>query len=124
MNKPTAFIVEDDRDLANIFAEALQAGGFDTYIIRSGDTALAQLATTVPDVIVLDLHLPHVSGVEILRQVRADARLAETRVIIATADPRMAESVEDQADLSLLKPISFSQLRDLAVRLSTSVQGE
>jgi DNA-binding response OmpR family regulator len=113
-----AMIIEDDGDLAFIFAEALQAAGFETGIIQAGDTALARLAVTTPDIVVLDLHLPHVSGVEILRQIRADARLAETRIIITTADPRMAEVLEDQADLVLIKPIGFSQLRDMAARLS------
>jgi CheY-like chemotaxis protein len=52
-----------------------------------------------------------------LRQIRADARLAGTRVIIATADPLMAQTLNDAADLVLIKPISFSQLRDLAKQL-------
>ena len=117
MDNPLALIIEDDYDLSDIFAQALQAAGFETQIIRSGDTALARLASTTPDVVVLDLHLPHVSGVDILQEIRADARLAETRVIVATADPRAAEVLEDQATLVLLKPISFGQLRDLAGRL-------
>jgi len=120
VSKQLALIVEDDYDLAIIFAEALQAAGFDAEIVRAGDTALKRLAVTTPAVVVLDLHLPHVSGADILQQIRADARLAETRVMIATADPRMAELLEDEADLVLLKPISFSQIRDLAARMSRS----
>lgn len=118
MNKRFAMIIEDNEDLAIIFAEALQAAGFDTGIIQDGDTALARLETCVPSLIILDLHLPYVSGEDILKQIRVDERLAETRVIIATADPRMADMLKDQADLVLLKPISFGQLRDLAARLS------
>lgn len=117
MSNPLALIIEDDPDAATIFSEALQAAGFETEIVRTGDKALKRLAVTTPDAVVLDLHLPHVSGTDILRQIRADARLAKTRMIIATADPRMAELLRDQADLVLLKPISFSQLRDLAARL-------
>ncbi len=117
MSNPLALIIEDDPDAATIFSEALQAAGFETEIVRTGDKALKQLAVTTPDAVVLDLHLPHVSGTDILRQIRADARLAKTRMIIATADPRMAELLRDQTDLVLLKPISFSQLRDLAARL-------
>jgi len=120
MGNRFALIVEDDMDLAIIFAEALQAAGFDTGIIRAGDTALARLAVTTPDVVVLDLHLPHIAGTEILRRIRGDERLAGTRVIVATADPRMAEILQEEADLVLIKPISFSQLRDLASRLGPS----
>lgn len=118
MNERFAMIIEDNEDLAIIFAEALQAAGFDTGIIQDGDTALARLETCAPNLIILDLHLPYVSGEDILKQIRVDERLVETRVIIATADPRMADMLKDQADLVLLKPISFAQLRDLAARLS------
>jgi DNA-binding response OmpR family regulator len=75
------------------------------------------LIETQPAVVVLDLHLPYISGVEILRQIRAEARLAEMRVMITTADSLNAERLRGEADLILLKPISFSQLRDLAARL-------
>ena len=117
MNKPSALIVEDDYDISIIFAQALRAAGFETQIIRSGDTAVMWLSSTAPDVVVLDLHLPRVSGIEILSQIRADPRLAGTRVIIATADDRKAEILREEADLVLVKPVSFSQLRDLALRL-------
>jgi DNA-binding response OmpR family regulator len=117
MSNSTALIIEDDYDLSNIFAEALQVAGFQTRIIRTGDAALKQLASVVPDVIVLDLHLPHVAGTDILRQIHADPRLAKTRIIVATADERLAEALWEEADLVLVKPISFSQLRDLSARL-------
>jgi len=121
MSNPFALIIEDDYDASLIFAEALQAAGFETEIIRSGDTALARLAATTPDAVVLDLHMPHVSGVDIMEQIRADERLAETQVIVATADPRLADTLQDDADLVLIKPISFSQLRDLAARLGSVI---
>ncbi len=117
MNHEFALIIEDDRSLAAIFAQALQAAEFETEIIQDGRAALERLSDTRPAIVVLDLHLPHISGKEVLNQIRADARLAETRVIIATADPFMAESLREVADLILIKPISFTQLRDLAARL-------
>jgi len=120
MSKSFALIVEDDEDLSVIFSEALQAAGFETEVAKAGDTALARLAVTTPEVVVLDLHLPRVAGTDILHQIRADPRLAEARVIVATAHPRMAESLRDEADLVLLKPISFSQLRDLAAILGST----
>jgi DNA-binding response OmpR family regulator len=118
MSNPLAFVIEDDEDLAIIFAGALKAAGLDTRILRSGDMAMAQLAVSTPDVVVLDLHLPNVAGTDILRHIRNDPRLAQARVIVATADPRLADMLQSQADLVLIKPISFSQLRDLAARLT------
>ncbi len=112
-----ALIVEDDPDLAEIFSEALRWAGFEVEALGNGADALNRLKDIVPSVIVLDMHLPGASGVEILRIVRADARLERTRVIASTADARLAETLEETADLVLVKPISFTQLRDLAVRL-------
>ena len=120
MSKQFALIIEDEPDLATIFSEALKTAGFETKIIADGQVALNELETTTPDVVVLDLHLPRVSGRDILEQIRADDRFAQTHVLIATADASMAEILEDKADLVLLKPISFMQLQVLAERFLTS----
>ena len=117
MTNLLGFVVEDDPDLSVIFSEALQAAGFEVEVISSGDQALVRLAEVVPDVVILDLHLPKRTGVDIMHEIRRDPRLKNTRVIIATAHPRMAETLRDEADLILLKPVSFSQLRDLAAIL-------
>jgi len=120
MGNPLVFIVEDHEDAATIFSEALKAAGFATEIIRSGDIALERLSETVPDMVILDLNLPQVSGAEILSKIRSDNRLADTCVIVATAHPQLADGVQGEADLVLLKPISFTQLRGLATRLSSA----
>jgi len=117
MTNPFALIIEDDWKLAIICAQALRLAQFETEIVQDGNAALDRLAATTPAVVVLDLHLPHVSGREILRQIRADRRLDQTRVILATADALMAETLRAESDLVLLKPISVRQLRDLATRL-------
>ena len=112
-----ALIIEDDENQAPIFAQALKMAEFETETIHDGQTALERLAVVVPDLVLLDMHLPYVSGDTILSQIRADERLAKTRVMLATADAYMAENLRDQSDLVLLKPISFTQLQDLAKRL-------
>ena len=117
MNKPTALVIEDDRDMANIFAVVLGTAGVEAGIVHTGDEALARLAQTVPDLVLLDLHIPRPSGMDILRKIRADARLSSTRVVIVTGDPRAAEDIQNEADLVLIKPISFDQLHDLVTRM-------
>jgi DNA-binding response OmpR family regulator len=117
LSKPLALIVEDDFDLSTIFEQALKAANFETQVAQTGDAALIKLGDIVPDVVVLDLYLPGTSGADILKYIRSDARLAQTRVIITTSDARLAESLEDQADLVLVKPVNFGQLRDMASRL-------
>lgn len=115
-----AMIIEDDRRLSDIFGEAVKAAGYEVTIIQDGNEAVEQLKTTVPDLVVLDLHLPGVMGPEILTKIRADARLAKTRVVIATADASLANDLRDEFDLLLLKPISVEQLQILAGRLRPS----
>jgi two-component system response regulator AdeR len=120
MSKPLALIVEDEEDLAYIFAEAAHDAGFETETIQRGDEALERLAVVVPELVILDLHLPRVLGTDILDQIRQDDRLVDTRVIVATADARRGEELREKADLVLLKPIGFRQLRDLAARMGSS----
>ena len=117
MTHRLALIIEDEIDLAEIFSQALQVAGFTTEVIARGDTAMTRLDEIEPEVIVLDLHLPGADGSVILRHIRDDARLAEAKVIVASADAALAQSLDIDADLTLLKPVSFSQLRDLAKRL-------
>ena len=114
-----ALVIEDNKDQADITAKALQAAGFTTKVILDGDDAVEQLNIVVPDLVVLDMHLPGVSGTGILLQIRADPRLAQTRVVIATVEPEMADLIRDKADVVLTKPIDFGQLYDLAVSLTS-----
>jgi CheY-like chemotaxis protein len=117
VSRQLALVIEDDKDEAIFFAKVLQTIGLETEIIRAGDTALARLAVVVPDLVLLDLHLPRAEGIDILRQIRVDTQLAETHVIVVTGDPQAAESLWGEADLVLIKPIGFDQLRNLAARL-------
>jgi DNA-binding response OmpR family regulator len=119
---PLALIVEDDEKLSMIFAQAMKMADFDTQIVRDGEEAQAALNCVDPAVVVLDLHLPVVSGDKILAFIRNEPRLAKTKVIIATADPAMANLVEEQSDLVLIKPVSFTQLRDLAERIRYTIE--
>jgi DNA-binding response OmpR family regulator len=118
---PLALIIEDDVDLASIFAEALQAAQFKTEIIPDGAVAQSRLQEIIPQLVVLDLHLPHVSGEALLRQIRSTPALAKLKVVIASADPITADMLSPESDLVLVKPISFSQLRDLAQRLKATL---
>ncbi|MCQ3935677.1 MAG: hypothetical protein DPW18_01395 [Chloroflexi bacterium] len=112
-----SLIIEDDEDLAEIFSQAVTAAGYQTEVINDGLVAQERLKQVVPDVVVLDMHIPHVSGDKLFVQIRADERLNNTRVVVATADAQMGESMWGKADLVLIKPISFTQLRDLTARL-------
>jgi DNA-binding response OmpR family regulator len=117
MTKNLAFVIEDNADLSEIFSRALQTAGFEVETILDGKTAQTRLSETIPHVIVLDMHLPNVDGATLLKQIRADERLSKVRIIIATADSALAEFYRDMATIVMVKPITFSQLRDISARL-------
>ena len=84
--KPFAIVIEDTDDIAQVFQTAMEQAGFESEIIPDGGRALKRLAEIVPDLVILDLHLPKVSGEQILKYIRSDSRLADIKVIVATAD--------------------------------------
>jgi CheY-like chemotaxis protein len=113
------FIIEDDVDLSAIFADALESVGYQVELLKDGLKAQQRLKEDVPHLILLDMHLPHISGGDLLAEIKADERLKDTIVILTTADARMAEAYESMADFVMVKPISFVQLRDLTARLKS-----
>jgi len=118
MAKPFVFVVEDDPRLNEIISITLQAD-FELETCANGNMAMERLKNIVPQIVVLDLNLPGASGREILAYIRSDERLAKTRVILTTADDRQAETLNNEADIILLKPVSPTQLRELALRLGS-----
>lgn len=118
--KLLALIVEDDPKLATVFAAALQYANYKTEIIHEGQAAAQRLAVMSPDVVILDLHLPFVSGADLLKQIRADQRLTQTHVIVVTADLYRAEAMHDQADAVLIKPVGFIRLQNIVAKLQAS----
>ncbi|MFO7683780.1 MAG: response regulator [Chloroflexota bacterium] len=117
MKQPLAFIIEDHPMLSNLFEEALIEAGYDTETVLDGRVAAARLQEIVPHLVLLDLHLPYVSGGDLVIQIRKDPRLEKTRVIIASADGTWSNQLDYEADFVLNKPVSYVQLRDLAARL-------
>lgn len=116
--KPLALIIEDYEDQNLVFTAALEQAGYETESILDGIVAQKRLGEVVPSIIILDLHMPGISGKMLLSQIRHDKRLIDVPVILATADARQAEDLRSQATLVLLKPISFSQLSVLASRFN------
>ena len=120
MEKPFALIIEDDRDIAALFRHVLDIAGYHTEIEMHGKEAVKHLHSVQPDIVLLDLHLPGVSGVQILEQIRADERLKLVPVVVVTAYSRDADSLPVEPDLVLLKPVNLEQLSNLVQRLRTT----
>ncbi len=118
MAKPFALIVEDDPKLNEIICLTLEAD-FELEACADGDTAMELLGNVVPQVVILDLHIPGTSGREVLAHIRSNKRFARTHVILTTADNRLADTLHNDVDMILLKPVSPMQLRELALRISS-----
>jgi DNA-binding response OmpR family regulator len=80
----TTLLVDDDRDVREMFREALRMEGFDVRTAVDGMMALWQIDQQLPDVIVLDLDLPGVSGIDFLKELRARPDTAVLPVIVVT----------------------------------------
>jgi two-component system, OmpR family, alkaline phosphatase synthesis response regulator PhoP len=126
MTHSLALIIEDDPKLCAIYNTVVKQAGYEAEIIRRGDDALKRLSFVSPSLILLDIHLPYVSGIELLKVIRATETLAKTPVIVLTADLYAAESLEDLADYVIIKSYGVSRLRELVAKLAgtdTSANG-
>jgi DNA-binding response OmpR family regulator len=106
-------IVEDDPDIAQLVAHYLDKAGYTTDRVTSGREAMQAIAVRPPDLVVLDLMLPQVDGLEICRTIRADEKTAAMPIIMVTARAEESERIvglELGADDYLAKPFSPNEL--------------
>ena len=102
-------VIEDDNDIQELLRYNLERDGFQVTIVGTGEQGLEALKRTVPDILLLDLMLPGVDGLEICRRVKADARTRRVPVIMLTAKGEEADVVvglELGADDYVTKPFS------------------
>ena len=106
-------VVEDDPDIAQLVAHYLEKAGFSADLLANGREALATIAARPPDVLVLDLMLPQVDGLEICRVVRGNPATAGIPIIMLTARAEESDRIvglEIGADDYLAKPFSPNEL--------------
>src|SRR3954465_2576564 len=112
MERMRILIVDDDRALRDALRRALVLGGYDTVPVGNGEEALAEVARSEPDAVVLDIGLPDIDGLEVCRRLRA----AGNRVPVLMLTAR--DAVEDRidgldagADDYLVKPFDVGELK-------------
>jgi two-component system phosphate regulon response regulator PhoB len=113
----SVLLVDDERDLLSLLDFNLRAAGFETLLATTGEQALAQLRRRVPDLVLLDVMLPDMSGTEICRQIKGDPRTRHLPVVMLTAKGEEVDRVvgfELGADDYVTKPFS---VRELVLRL-------
>ena len=75
-------IIEDDQVVANVYRNKLVLDGYKAEVSPDGETGLQVMRMFVPDLIILDLMLPTISGVEVIKQIRSEASFAKTPIIV------------------------------------------
>lgn len=106
-------VVEDDREIADLIAHHLTRAGYRAELVDTGPDALARARTAPPDLIILDLMLPGLDGLEVCRALRADRRTMAIPLIMVTARADETDRVvglELGADDYVTKPFSPKEL--------------
>ncbi|MFK7803428.1 MAG: response regulator [Anaerolineae bacterium] len=115
-NFSTAVIVEDEKVLSEAYKLVLERVGYEVEVFSNGREALDHFDTHTPNFVLLDLHLPEVSGDAIIDSLKANPDFDNTRIFLATADSRLGRHNETKADAVLIKPIGLQLLQNLAFR--------
>jgi CheY-like chemotaxis protein len=108
-------VVEDERDTAEMFAEMMNVLGYQVYKCYGGARAVAVISEKKPAAVVLDVMMPDLSGLEVLRYMRRDPRLAHIPVVIVSAKglpTDIRKGLDAGASYYLTKPVSFSDLKE------------
>src|SRR5918995_3498745 len=105
-------IVDDDRALRDALRRALVLGGYETVPVESGEAALAEVARSEPDAVVLDIGLPDIDGLEVCRRLRGSGN--RVPVLMLTARDAVEDRIDGLdagADDYLVKPFDVGELQ-------------
>ncbi len=104
-----AFVVEDDPDLRELASAALERAGWTVDLLEDGLAALGSIRRVIPQVIVLDLRMPNLSGVEVLKLLRS-TEVGRQIPVVVTTGAAIDDSVRALATAILVKPFSLDDL--------------
>jgi CheY-like chemotaxis protein len=107
-------IIDDGIELCDTFSDILTPARHEVYALHTGSEVFRILPQLMPDIVLLDMHMPEIFGVIMLEFIRHLHRLEMTKVIIVSGYPEMAAAAQKTwgADLSLAKPVTPTQLLD------------
>ena len=110
MNKLQILIVEDDPPVRNLITTTLKAHDYKYIVAENGDEAIRQASTCNPDIVLLDLGLPDVDGVEVIRKIRTWSNMPIIVISARSEDGDKIEALDNGADDYLTKPFSVEEL--------------
>ena len=118
-SQKTVLIIEDEEDAAELFAEMMRVSGFHVLKTSSSAPAIDMMIASKPDVVILDIMMPEISGLDILRQMRRDPALSSIPVVVVSAKSMPADiknGMEAGASTYLTKPVGFLELKEAVER--------
>ncbi len=116
----TVMIIEDDPDAAEMFAEMMRVNGYRVIKMFSSAPAIPIITQEKPDIIILDIMMPDITGLEVLRYMRREPDLAAIPVIVVSAKSMPGDikmGLEAGASLYLTKPVGFLDLKQAVEKL-------
>ncbi len=122
---PTILVVDDEDDLLSLLEYNLEQEGFEVVLARDGVEAIEQTQEHEPDLIILDIMMPKMNGIEVCERLRKDAHLRTIPIMMLTARTEEEDQVEGLdvgADIYLGKPVSVSVIVSQAKALLRSVR--
>ena len=108
--KPLILVVEDDSSVKNLITTTLQAHDYQYLIAQNGATALIQATSYNPDIVLLDLGLPDIDGVEIIKKIRSWSTMPIIVISARSEDSDKIQALDAGADDYLTKPFSVEEL--------------
>ena len=110
MNKFQILVVEDDTPIRNLIATTLKTHDYKYLLAQNGEEAIIQASTHDPDVVFLDLGLPDMDGVEIIKKIREWSNMPIIVISARSEDEAKIEALDAGADDYLTKPFSVEEL--------------
>ena len=120
----TVMIIEDEADAAELFGEMMRLNGFRVIKMYSSAPAIPMIAQERPDVVILDIMMPDISGLEVLRYMRREPDLSHIPVIVVSAKSMPGDiktGLEAGASLYLTKPVGFLDLKQAVEQVLNKV---
>lgn len=110
MNKQTILVVEDDSAIRNLILTTLDAHGYKYLLASTGERAILEAASHNPDAVLLDLGLPDIDGIEIIKKVRTWSTVPIIVISARSEDTDKISALDEGADDYLTKPFSVEEL--------------
>ena len=110
MNKLQILVVEDDKSVRNLMSTTLKAHDYKYIVAENGEEAILQASTYNPDIALLDLGLPDMDGVEVIKKIRTWSNMPIIVISARSEDADKIEALDNGADDYLTKPFSVEEL--------------